>query len=303
MWGVRAASMTSHWPQLESAIGTATASTFTARSVVAVGGGCIHQAIRVNDANQQFFVKHNSPELLDMFRAESRALDELRRAGSLRLPKIILCDICDGRAVLVLEYIELHPLDDSAAHELGRALASMHRTTAPGFGWHIDNFIGSSPQSNHWHDDWPTFFREERLRPQLERAILGGFGVKLEPRAERLLPRVSCLLDEHEPVPSLLHGDLWVGNAASDSQGAPVLFDPASYYGDRETDLAMTELFGGFGPAFRRGYESVWPLDPGYRHRQTLYNLYHLLNHLNLFGAGYLQQVVHDIDLLLEQVR
>ena len=295
--------MTSSWAELELAIGAATASAFVLRSASAVGGGCIHQAMRVDDGERRFFVKHNGPNLLDMLRTEACALDELRRAARLRLPRVILCDVCDGRAVLVLEYIELHPLSDSSAHALGQALATMHRITAPRFGWVLDNFIGSSPQSNRCHDHWPTFFREERLRPQLERVMRGGSVARIEPRAERLLVSVDSLLGGHEPLPSLLHGDLWAGNAASDSQGTQVLFDPASYYGDRETDLAMTELFGGFGPAFRTGYESVWPLDPGYRHRRRLYNLYHLLNHLNLFGAGYLQQVVHDMDLLLEQTQ
>jgi fructosamine-3-kinase len=155
-------------------------------------------------------------------------------------------------------------------------LAKLHRVTGPRFGWHRDNHIGLSPQQNSWCDDWATFFWERRIRPQAERA---GLQIKR-----------TKLLENHKPQPSLLHGDLWSGNVGFTAEG-PVIFDPAVYYGDREADLAMTELFGGFPDEFYRAYDEAFPLEEGYEQRKHLYNLYHLLNHLNIFGEGYRGQV------------
>ena len=163
-------------------------------------------------------------------------------------------------------------------------LAALHRQTGARFGWHRNNSIGLSPQRNDWSDDWVEFWRERRLRPQFERA-----GLKCE--------FFEHLLEGHRPQPSLLHGDLWSGNAGFTREG-PVVFDPAVYYGDREADLAMTELFGGFPSGFYDAYHAAYPLEPGYQKRKHLYNLYHLLNHLNLFGAGYLAQVKATLRLL-----
>jgi protein-ribulosamine 3-kinase len=163
-------------------------------------------------------------------------------------------------------------------------LASLHRQTGPRFGWHRDNYIGLAPQINGWRDDWAEFFIECRLRPQFERAGLKG-------------EFFEKLLRNHRPQPSLLHGDLWSGNAGFIAEG-PVVFDPAVYYGDREADLAMTELFGGFPDEFYAAYDAAWPRERGYESRKHLYNLYHLLNHLNLFGSGYLAQVEATLGLL-----
>jgi fructosamine-3-kinase len=167
-------------------------------------------------------------------------------------------------------------------------LANAHRRPGPRFGWSRDNYIGSTPQANAWCDDWAEFWRDRRLRPQLELAASKGFDVEM--------PSLH-LLENHEPQPSLLHGDLWSGNAGFTAQG-PVVFDPAVYYGDREADLAMTELFGGFPREFYDAYRKEWPVDEGYARRKHLYNLYHLLNHLNLFGAGYLGRVRQTLGLL-----
>ena len=166
-------------------------------------------------------------------------------------------------------------------------LAKLHRTTGPRFGWHRDNWIGGTPQTNTWHDGWAGFFRECRIEPQLALARKNGYPLTFS----------SDLLRGHEPRPSLLHGDLWSGNAGFIDEG-PVIFDPAVYYGDREADLAMTELFGGFPLEFYAAYEKAYPLDAGYEQRKHLYNLYHLLNHLNLFGSGYLAQVERTLGLL-----
>ena len=209
----------------------------------------------------------------------------------MRAPEPFAYGAHGDEAHLVLEFLELEASGDWAA--LGRMLAQLHRQTGPRFGWSRDNFIGETPQKNAWHDDWPSFFAECRLAPQLRLAEARGYRFEIGD--------VTDLLARHRPPPSLLHGDLWRGNAAF-TQGAPVLFDPAVYYGDREADLAMSELFGGFAPQFYAAYQAAYPLEPGYALRKHLYNLYHLLNHLNLFGGGYLEQVKAALGLLLRAI-
>ena len=205
----------------------------------------------------------------------------------MRAPEALAHGIAGDEAYLLLEYLELGSAGDFAA--LGRMLASAHRRPAPRFGWARDNYIGSTPQKNAWCDDWAEFWLTRRWQPQLEWAR--GKGVNL--------PTIDPLpfLRNHKPQPSLLHGDLWSGNAGFTKEG-PVVFDPAVYYGDREADLAMTELFGGFPREFYQAYNETFPLDAGYEKRKHLYNLYHLLNHLNLFGGGYLGQVKSTLSLL-----
>jgi fructosamine-3-kinase len=197
------------------------------------------------------------------------------------VPAVLEHGINDGKAFILLEQLELRRSGDW--REMGRALALLHRQTGPRFGWPRDNYIGLAPQVNTWKDDWSEFFIECRLRPQASRA-----------RVDLPEAAVRALLKDHTPAPSLLHGDLWSGNAGFVAQG-PVVFDPAVYYGDREADLAMTELFGGFPPEF---YEGYGPVDAGYERRKHAYNLYHLLNHLNLFGGGYRAQVEATLRLL-----
>jgi fructosamine-3-kinase len=183
---------------------------------------------------------------------------------------------------------------------LGRGLAALHANHAERFGWHRDNTIGSTPQPNAWSDSWLEFWRDRRLAQQLELAHRNGHALA---RGDALLAGLHQLLDGHEPRPSLLHGDLWGGNAGFTDGGEPVVYDPACYCGDREADLAMTELFGGFRPAFHAAYREAAPLAPGYPLRRDLYNLYHVLNHLNLFGGGYLRQAGSMIDRLLSEIR
>ncbi len=291
------------WADLEAAVSAARGMAFTVRSSAGVSGGCIHDAFMVTDGVTRFFVKRNRPERLDMLEAEARGLESLARASAVRVPAVVHCGPCGGDAVLVLEYIELGPLGVRAAGALGEALAVVHGVAADAFGWDAGNFIGTTPQDNSRSRSWAGFFRDRRLAPQLALASDRGYAVTLEDAGQRLLECVPALLSAHAPVPSLLHGDLWGGNAAADTAGLPVLYDPAVYHGDRETDLAMTELFGGFDAAFRRAYVSAWPLPPGHRVRQRLYNLYHVLNHLNLFGGAYLDRAKRDIDRLLAEAR
>ena len=230
------------------------------------------------------FRKEAAPERADAFAAEAAGLEALR--PHIRVPQVLDLGVKGGKAFILLEHLDLGYSGDYAA--LGRMLARLHRQSAPRFGWARDNYIGLSPQQNGWCDEWAQFWREKRMLPQLELARKNGF---------QLAEPSYRVLENHRPQPSLLHGDLWNGNAGFTAEG-PVVFDPAVYYGDREADLAMTELFGGFPAQFYRAYDEAFPLKPGYEKRKHLYNLYHLLNHLNIFGGGYLAQVKATLRLL-----
>jgi fructosamine-3-kinase len=214
------------------------------------------------------------------------------------VPEPLACGTGDGEAWLALEFLPLESPTPRAAGRLGARLAVQHRHTTGRFGWHRDNTIGTTPQSNRLHPDWIGFWRDERLAPQLRMAAANGYGREIGARGARLIEALPRLFAGHEPAASLLHGDLWGGNWAMQADGEPVIFDPAVYYGDRECDLAMTELFGGFPREFRAAYEAAWPLDPGFETRRDVYNLYHVLNHLNLFGGTYLVQAIALMDRL-----
>jgi protein-ribulosamine 3-kinase len=264
-----------------------------------VGGGSISDGFRWESGAGSLFVKVSRGAPLDMFQAEAAGLGELAQADAVRVPRVLALGEAAGQAYLALEWLELRPLTPAAQRKLGERLAQQHRRTAPRHGWTRDNTIGSTPQRNPWCADWGRFFIEHRLAFQLELALRNGHGGRLAARRDGLLERAGALLAGHAPPPSLLHGDLWGGNAAATWGDEPVVFDPAVYYGDREADIAMTRLFGGFGPDFHAAYEAAWPLPPGASHRMALYNLYHVLNHVNLFGAGYLGQAMSLIDLVM----
>jgi fructosamine-3-kinase len=290
----------STWDDIAAQTAAALGRSFSPKPPRQVGGGCINRAVVLRDGDLPVFVKLNRADRLDMFEAEAAGLAEMADADTIRVPRPLCTGTSNGESFIAMEYIELGgaPGDRRAA---GRSLAAMHRVVAARFGWHRDNTIGSTPQPNSEHDDWVAFWRTERLGFQLDLAAHNGFGGRLRSRGERLLGAFPALID-HAPVPSLLHGDLWGGNIGFTGDGEPVIFDPAVYYGDREADLAMTELFGGFGPDFYAGYKETWPVDAGYAVRKTLYNLYHILNHLNLFGSGYLGQAEGMIDRLLAEI-
>jgi len=285
--------------QITAAIARATGTGFDPRTVTEIGGGCISRALRLADHSHSYFVKINDSGLARMFEAERDGLEALDRPGAPRIPRPVVDGAAEGIAFLVLEDIPMSRLHGQAWRRLGEQLAALHRHTAPRFGWHQDNLIGATPQRNDWTGDWLSFWRDRRLGFQLALARDNGLDRAVLQRAHGLLERLDRALNGHAPQASLVHGDLWGGNAAADSQGNPVLFDPAVYYGDRETDLAMSELFGGFDPRFYEAYQSVWPLEPGYPRRRTLYNLYHVLNHFNLFGAAYAPRAAAMIDELL----
>jgi fructosamine-3-kinase len=249
---------------------------------------------------RRYFAKTNARSELDNFAAEADGLAALAAAGA-RVPVPLCHGQAGEEAFLVIEYLELHASGDYAA--LGRSLAGVHAIRGESFGWRRDNYIGRTPQLNRRLPSWSDFWREARLGPQLDLARKNGFGKTLLRKGEQLAEALPGLLSEHAPGASLLHGDLWSGNAGFLADGAPVFFDPAVYWGDREADLAMTELFGGFPQAFYSAYAEAAPLAHGYPVRKTLYNLYHVLNHANLFGGGYAAQAERMIERLLAEVR
>ncbi len=256
------------------------------QSVEVIGGGCIAHASRVSTAAGDVFVKWGDASVAATFEAEATGLQVLAAANtSLRIPKVISCDASAG--CLILEWIEAGPKSASFSRDFGRALSQLHRYEGKGYGFDQDNFIGRTLQHNDWRSSWPAFFREMRLMPQVKMARKANlWQTSWDQAIERLYQRLNDLLPE-QPERSILHGDLWAGNYMVGVGGKAVLIDPACYYGHRETDLAMTELFGGFDRDFHAAYQEAWPLAPGYEERRSIYNLYHLINHLNLFGGGY----------------
>lgn len=289
------------WPAVGKAIRVATGAEFAVRKCRAIGGGCINSTYWVEDGARRFFVKVNRASGLFMFEAEADGLREIAATGVIRVPNPVCAGVAEDSAFLVLEFIDFSSGRKGRAEDLGRQLADMHRVSATQYGWRRDNTIGSTPQINTPADNWPEFWRDRRIGRQLALAVSHGYGGALQRKGERLLARLDGFFPGYAPLPSLLHGDLWGGNYAYSASGEPVIFDPAVYYGDRETDLAMTELFGGFPAAFHAAYREAFPLDSGYPMRKALYNLYHLLNHLNMFGEGYLGQAEGMIEKLLSE--
>ena len=270
------------------AISDATGSPFTPHTQRTVSGGSINQSYLLADDERRFFVKLNDAKRLPMFEAEAAGLQQILASNTVRAPQPLCHGLGGDQAFLVMEYLDLRGQGDAAA--LGEQLAAMHRPPQAYFGGSRDNTLGSTPQTNTQTATWIHFWREQRLGYQLRLAAQNGYGGKLQTQGEKLLAGLDQFFTGYQPQASLLHGDLWGGNHAYLADGTPVIFDPAVYYGDRETDLAMTELFGGFAPAFYAAYRAAWPLDAGYAVRKTLYNLYHILNHANLFGGGYATQ-------------
>jgi fructosamine-3-kinase len=223
-------------------------------------------------------------------------------AGGVRVPRVLAVGSIVHGAFLALEWIDFAATDRRAETRLGEQLARQHRCTKPRYGWHRDNTIGSTPQPNEWCDDWIEFLRERRLGFQLTLAEQAGAPSRLIESGRRLCESLAQFYSDYRPLPSLLHGDLWGGNWGADAAGDPVIFDPAVYYGDREADLAMTRLFGGFGPSFYAAYEASWAVDRGASVRAPLHTLYHVLNHYVLFGGGYAAQAQAIVDRLRAEV-
>jgi fructosamine-3-kinase len=284
---------------IAASIVSATGQNFSIVDINTLSGGCINATYVVNDGSQKYFIKLNTARSLFMFEAEYQALLELENSHTIRIPHPVSTDQYGEHSWLVMEYLPLH--NNGNHQKLGEQLAAMHKVTREQFGWDRDNTIGSTPQQNTYDGDWLNFFRERRLRYQLELAATKGYTGSLQKSGATLLACMDDFFVDYKPEASLLHGDLWSGNYAFIENGDPVIFDPATYYGDRETDIAMTELFGGFSTDFRSAYEACWPLDDGYKTRKQLYNCYHILNHLNLFGGGYASQAENLIRRLLSE--
>ena len=288
----------SFWPLLAEQIKQQTQQPFQITSKSAIGSGCINQAYRISNGKNNYFVKINSAQFGDMFEVEALSLGEMASSHSIKVPQPICHGEIGDQAYLVLEHLDLSGRVNPELQ--GQQLANMHQVTGNQFGWHRNNTIGSTPQSNTLTDDWITFWREQRLLPQLHMAQQNGYKL---PQVEQLIESFDCLFTSYQPQASMLHGDLWGGNAAALTDGTPVIFDPAFYYGDREADIAMTRLFGGFDARFYAAYNEALPLNEGYKVRTTFYNLYHIINHLNLFGSGYLGQAISMSERVLANIR
>ncbi len=288
------------WDQLSRDIQAHTGHGYTITTHNAMGGGCINQAFRISDGHIDYFVKLNSRSHGDMFEVEALSLAEMADTNTVRVPRPICHGHTDTQAYVVLEYLPMNGRLDGAA--LGEQLAAMHSVTANQFGWHRNNTIGSTPQTNEPMDNWVEFWRERRLLPQFALAQRNGYAHSLDGIRDKLLSDFPALFRQHTPQASMLHGDLWGGNASGLQDGTPVIYDPAFYYGDREADLAMTHLFGGFSADFYSAYQNAWPLDDGFEVRRSFYNFYHIINHLNLFGTGYLGQAISMAEKVLSEI-
>ncbi|MBE9042073.1 fructosamine kinase family protein, partial [Oscillatoriales cyanobacterium LEGE 11467] len=282
------------WKTISAQISETTGETFEIVNSKSVSGGCINRGHAISDGKQTYFVKLNSASQVEMFAAEALGVRQMWETKTIRVPQPICWGTAADSAYIVLEWLDLNGGGGADIWEkMGQQLAQMHRQgKGDRFGWDRNNTIGSTPQMNPPTADWAEFFATHRIGYQLKLAARKGMHFN---GGDRLLEKIPELLAGHQPQPSLVHGDLWGGNASVTATGEPVIFDPATYYGDRETDLAMTELFGGFSSAFYRGYNDTWSLDAGYERRKPLYNLYHVLNHFNLFGGGYAGQAERTI--------
>ncbi len=272
------------------------------RSARPVSGGMINSAVRLETGREIYLLKWNAESPPGLFESEARGLETIASTHTVRVPAVLGVGEASAEhpAFLLLEFLQGSGSGDAA--RLGEQVAEMHRQgvsphNPPAYGLDYDNYIGSPLQRNGWEQDWATFFARYRLRPQMEFARQTG---RLTPsrrqKLERLIERLPDLLGGVERRPALIHGDLWGGNVIPGPDGL-ALIDPAISYSDREAEIAYTELFHGFSARFYAAYQATWPLDPGYPQRRDLYNLYHLLNHLNLFGESYGYQV----DAILRQ--
>jgi len=257
--------------------------------VTAVSGGDIARAHVLQGVDTWVFVKSLPLRQGGLLSAEADGLQAIAATGTVRVPRVIRRGMLEDTAWLALEYLELDDRSPRADAALGHQLAEMHRHGADVFGWHRNNYIGRTPQPNTQQHDWTEFFLAHRLGYQFDRLASAHPDEGWDDLKQAVAQAWRESQAEHQPPPALVHGDLWRGNAAAIGGDQPVVFDPAVHYADRETDLAMTRLFGGFSESFYRAYEQSWPLPPGHEQRWLYYKLYHVLNHANLFGGGYLQ--------------
>jgi fructosamine-3-kinase len=249
-----------------------------------VGGGEVNVAARFETPTRKVLCKWRPGAPLDAFLTEAADLERLRGASPLRVPQVVAV----GTSYLALEWLEPTTPGPEFGQDLARGLAQLHRNQAPQFGLERDNYLGSQPQKNTWDTDWPTFYRENRLLPQLERALEGGLLPERRARLlEEIIHRLPELLCDMDEPPALLHGDLWAGNLVCMGASEPTLIDPAIYFGPREMEIAYIELFSGFPPGLVEHYDAAYPLSPDYPRRRPVHQLWPLLIHLNHFGERY----------------
>lgn len=266
-----------------------------------VGGGCINDAETIFTNNgRSFFLKKNFSTPDDMFFKEANGLKELKKANAIRVPEVILVD----KNFILLEQINSGKKSKSFNEDFGRSFAKLHKFSAEHFGFYEDNYIGSTPQKNIPSEDeknnWIKFYFNKRILFQYKVLESNGYADSaIKKRIALLENKIEKILAGSENIPSLLHGDLWSGNYMIDENGNACLIDPAIYYGNREADLAMTKLFGGFSSTFYNSYQETFPLPDGYGYRENIYKLYHIMNHLNLFGGGYYHQTISLMDYYL----
>lgn len=260
-----------------------------------IGGGCIGNSNKVTtESKNTYFVKFYSKT--GVAQAEALGLRELEKAKAIKVPHVIGY----SNNTLVLNYIESNRQTSNFQNKLGEKFATLHKYKGNKFGFIEDNFIGDSDQINNLSDNWIQFYTKNRLSFQIKLAKRNGLADnQLIDKFTKLKAIIPDILEKSEESPALLHGDLWGGNVMSDENGEPCLIDPAVYYGHREADLAMTKLFGGFSKEFYDSYNKTYPLKKGYQQRENLYKLYHILNHLNLFGRSYYGQAVSLMDSYL----
>ena len=273
---------------------------FSPSQINSVSGGDINQAFCLADEKNAVFIKLNLADKLGMFDAEKKALEAIANTQTIRVPKVYFSGQFNHTSFLALEYLSL--VRNGSEQVFANALAKLHRVTNNRFGWSSDNFIGSTPQFNAFSESWPEFYANYRLKPQIEMLRSKGCSSSLTKSIALLQSQIQLLFTDYQPKASLLHGDLWSGNYGFLKNAVPVIYDPASYFGDHEADLAMLELFGSPSESFWSAYQGAFPIDQGYRVRKKLYNLYHLLNHANLFGGGYFSQSESVANQLLSEL-
>jgi len=287
-------------PIIVEAISEATNASFEIKKIKPLSGGCINQCFQLEGkSGSNYFLKKNEASFLTYFEAEALALKELKSTLTVDVPEVIISGNAHDSSFLVLEFVNEGTPSSNAQRILGEQLAKMHMQEKPFFGWKLDNCIGATPQPNPKTENWVSFYLNSRLIHQFDLAEKKGqtFTGKTE-----LTENLEALFIGYSPHPSLLHGDLWGGNSGYNQNGDPFIFDPASYYGDREADLAFTYMFGGFDQSFYQGYEAIYPLESGFSIRKILYNLYHELNHFNLFGGGYANSAQSSINHLIKNL-
>ena len=300
------------WAAIAKAISEATSETFELTTKRQVSGGDINLAYIISNGisnghraineqankkpTKQYFVKINRKSNLALLETEQENLNKIRQLSTIHCPVPITLGTTLDNSFLVLSFELLTSPKNDHWYDLGVTLADMHLCSQHGqFGWHQDNYIGQTLQPNRWQTNWRTFFAEQRIGWQLQ--LLKEQAVSLGD-IEKITTVCHDLLVHHKVTPCLVHGDLWQGNVGF-ANGKPLIYDPACYFGDREVDIAMSELFGKFPAPFYQGYEHTYPLTGGYEQRKLVYNFYHLLNHLLMFGEPYLKQAQEQLELLL----